>query len=147
MRQQPLCLFQNSPVCEPTPVSNNRAHGQGELIDATLRGSLWRRGQSHGATESQAEQGTEAGAEERSQRDTVHPLVLIVREKLLTLGDFARLLVSRSGDHLFIAHAGPHEAPDDLDPVLRITHAGHWRFGALAGPTIGYPQDLRETVY
>jgi hypothetical protein len=116
VRQQPLCLFQNSPVCEPTPVSNNRAHGQGELIDATLRGSLWRRGQ-------------------------------IVREKLLTLGDFARLLVSRSGDHLFIAHAGPHEAPDDLDPVLRITHAGHWRFGALAGPTIGYPQDLRETVY
>jgi len=61
----------------------------------------------------------------RSQSDTAHPLVLIVREKLLTLGDFAHLLVYRAGDHLFIAHAGPPDAPDPLEPVLRITHAGH----------------------
>lgn len=65
----------------------------------------------------------------RSSRDTQHPLVPIVRDKLCALGDFAHLLVYRKGDHLFIAHAGPPDAPDTLDPVLRITHAGQWRFG------------------
>jgi hypothetical protein len=65
----------------------------------------------------------------RSSRDTQHPLVPIVRDKLCALGDFAHLLVYRQGDHLFVAHAGPPEAPDDVDPVLRITHAGQWRFG------------------
>jgi hypothetical protein len=65
----------------------------------------------------------------RSQRDAQHPLVPIVRDKLLSLGDFAHLTVYKSGDHLFIAHAGPTGTPDDSDPVLRITHAGHWRFG------------------
>jgi hypothetical protein len=65
----------------------------------------------------------------RSSRDTQHPLVPIVRDKLCTLGDFAHLLVYREGDHLFIAHAGPPDAPADVDPVLRISHAGQWRFG------------------
>ena len=65
----------------------------------------------------------------RSQPDAQHPLVPIVRDKLLSLGDFAHLRVYRAGDHLFIAHRGPPDAPDDVDPVLRITHAGHWRFG------------------
>jgi hypothetical protein len=65
----------------------------------------------------------------KSSRDTEHPLVPIVRDKLCSLGDFAHLTVYREGDHLFVAHAGPPDAPDDLDPVLRITHAGHWRFG------------------
>lgn len=64
-----------------------------------------------------------------SSRETQHPLVPIVRDKLCELGDFAHLLVYRQGDHLFIAHAGPPEAPDDLDPMIRITHAGQWRFG------------------
>jgi hypothetical protein len=67
------------------------------------------------------------------QRDTEHLLVSVVRDKLMSLGDFAHLLVYRAGDHLFIAHAGspdtPPDTPDDVDPVLRITHAGHWRFG------------------
>lgn len=62
----------------------------------------------------------------RSARDTQHPLVPIVRDKLASLGDFAHLTVYRQGDHLFIAHARP---PDAIDPVLRISHAGHWRFG------------------
>ena len=65
----------------------------------------------------------------RSARDTQHPLVPIVRDKLASLGDFAHLTVYRQGDHLFIAHAGSPDAPDDVDPVLRISHAGHWRFG------------------
>jgi hypothetical protein len=30
---------------------------------------------------------------------------------------------------LFIAHAGPPDARDEVDSVLRITHVGHWRFG------------------
>jgi hypothetical protein len=62
-------------------------------------------------------------------RDTQHTLVPIVRDKLCALGDFAHLLVYRQGDHLFVAHPGPPDAPDDVDPVLRITHAGQWRFG------------------
>jgi hypothetical protein len=65
----------------------------------------------------------------RLSRDTQHPLVPIVRDKLQTLGDFAHLLVYRQGDHLFIAHPGLSDSPDDVEPVLRITHAGHWRFG------------------
>jgi len=65
----------------------------------------------------------------RGSRDTQHPLVPIVRDKLRSLGDFNHLLVYRAGDHLFVAHAGPADAPDDLDTVLRITHAGQWRFG------------------
>jgi hypothetical protein len=65
----------------------------------------------------------------RSSRDTQHPLVPIVRDKLCALGDFTHLLVYRQGDHLFVAHARPPDAPDDVDPVLRITHAGQWRFG------------------
>jgi hypothetical protein len=52
-----------------------------------------------------------------------------VLEKLCSLGDFGHLVVYREGDHLFIAHAGPPDAPDDADPVLRISHAGQWRFG------------------
>ncbi len=63
------------------------------------------------------------------RRDTEHPLVIVVRDKLLSLGDFAHLIVYRAGDHLFIAHRGPPGAADDVDPVLRITHAGQWRFG------------------
>jgi hypothetical protein len=55
--------------------------------------------------------------------------VPVVHEKLASLGDFTHITVYRQGDHLFLAHAGPPGAPDDLDPVLRITHAGHWRFG------------------
>ena len=65
----------------------------------------------------------------RSVRDTQHPLVSFVRDRLASLGDFAHLAVYRQGDHLFIAHVGPSDAPDDVDAVLRITHAGHWRFG------------------
>jgi hypothetical protein len=65
----------------------------------------------------------------QTSRDTEHPLVSVVREKLYSLGDFAHLIVYRAGDHLFIAHAGPPDASDDVDPVLRITHAGNWRFG------------------
>ena len=65
----------------------------------------------------------------RPSRDADHALVPIVRDKLQSLGDFSHLLVYRQGDHLFIAHPGPSDAPDDLDPVLRITHAGQWRFG------------------
>ncbi|HEV8246775.1 MAG TPA: hypothetical protein VGP93_13450 [Polyangiaceae bacterium] len=58
-----------------------------------------------------------------------HPLVPIVRDKLANLGDFAHLVVYRNGDHVFVAHAGPPDAPDNVEPVLRITHAGQWRFG------------------
>jgi hypothetical protein len=52
-----------------------------------------------------------------------------MRDKLASLGDFAHLAVYRQGDHLFIAHAVASSILDDADPVLRITHAGHWRFG------------------
>ena len=65
----------------------------------------------------------------RPSRDTEHPLVPFVRDKLAALGDFSHLIVYRQGDHLVIAHAGPSDATDAPDPVLRITHAGHWRFG------------------
>ena len=60
----------------------------------------------------------------RPSRDTEHALVPIVRDKLQSLGDFAHLLVYRQGDHLFIAHPAPADSPDDVEPVLRITHAG-----------------------
>jgi len=70
-----------------------------------------------------------AGPPSRSARDTQHPLVLIVRDKLAGLGDFVHLVVYRQGDHLFIAHAGPPDGRDEVDPVLRITHVGRWRFG------------------
>ena len=53
----------------------------------------------------------------------------LVRDKLCSLGDFAHLIVYRQGDHFFIAHAGPPDVPDDVAPVLRISHAGQWRFG------------------
>jgi hypothetical protein len=65
----------------------------------------------------------------RSVRDTQHTLAVVVRDKLTSLGDFAHLTVYRQGDHLFIAHLDPAGSLDDADPVLRITHAGHWRFG------------------
>jgi hypothetical protein len=65
----------------------------------------------------------------RPSRDTQHPLVPIVRDKLQSLGHFAHLLVYRQGDHLFIAHPAPADSPDEVEPVLRITHANHWRFG------------------
>jgi hypothetical protein len=35
------------------------------------------------------------------------------------------LKVLLQGDHVFIAHCGPPDAPDDVDPVLRISHVGH----------------------
>ena len=70
-----------------------------------------------------------AGQPSRSARDTHHPLVPLVREKLAGLGDFAHLTVYHQGDHLFIAHVGSPDACDEIDPVLRITHARHWRFG------------------
>jgi len=51
-------------------------------------------------------------------RDTQHPLVPIVRDKLQTFGDFAHLLVYRQGDHLFIAHPGPSDSPSKrMSPV------------------------------
>jgi hypothetical protein len=65
----------------------------------------------------------------RSARDTQHPLVPIVRDTLAVLGAFEHLTVYRQGDHLFIAHVVPSDARNDVDPVLRISHAGHWRFG------------------
>jgi hypothetical protein len=65
----------------------------------------------------------------KTKRDTNHPLVSIVRDRLVALGAFAHLLVYRQGDHLFIAHSGPPDQPDDIDPVLRVSHAGQWRFG------------------
>lgn len=64
-----------------------------------------------------------------ASRDTQHPLVPVVRERLHSLGNFAHLTVYRAGDHLFVAHPGPPDAPHDVDPVLRISHAGRWRFG------------------
>lgn len=70
-----------------------------------------------------------AGRPSRSARDTQHPLVPLVRDKLASLGDFAHLTVYRQGDHLFIAHVGTPDACDEVDSVLRITHVGHWRFG------------------
>ena len=70
-----------------------------------------------------------AGRPAQSARDTQHPLVPLLRDKLASLGDFAHLTVYRQGDHLFIAHVGPPDACEEGDPVLRITHVGHWRFG------------------
>jgi hypothetical protein len=65
----------------------------------------------------------------RSARDAQHPLAMVVRDKLASQGQFAHLTVFLQGDHVFIAHRGPPDAPDDVDPVLRISHVGHWRFG------------------
>jgi len=70
-----------------------------------------------------------ARARTKTERDTSHPLASIVRDRLVALGPFAHMLVYRQGDHLFIAHPGPPDQPNDIDPVLRISHAGHWRFG------------------
>ncbi len=80
---------------------------------------------------------TQATAASSVRRDTEHLLVRVVRDKLLELGDFAHLFVYKAGDHLFIAHRGPPDAPDDVDPVLRITHAGQWRFGLSLRRTNG----------
>ena len=62
-------------------------------------------------------------------RDTRHTLAVVVQEKLGALGAFSHLLVYREGDHIFIAHRGQPDTPNDADPVLRISHAGQWRFG------------------
>lgn len=73
---------------------------------------------------------TRATAAASVRRNTEDTLVIVVRDRLLALGDFAHLTVYREGDHLCIAHRGPPgAADDDVDPVLRITHAGQWRFG------------------
>ena len=60
-------------------------------------------------------------------RDTEHPLVPIVRDKLRSLGSYDHLLVYRQGDHFFIAH--PNTGPEEVDQVLRISGLGHFRFG------------------
>jgi hypothetical protein len=65
----------------------------------------------------------------RSAREAQHPLAIVVQDNLARCGRFDHLTVYRQGDHVFIAHRGPPDTPDDVDPVLRITHAGHWRFG------------------
>jgi|GEM_PF-1004416 len=65
----------------------------------------------------------------RIARDAQHPLAVVVRDKLVSHGQFAHLAVFLEGEHVFIAHRGPPHAPDEFDPVLRITHVDHWRFG------------------
>jgi len=61
------------------------------------------------------------------QRDTGHPLVPIIREKLLGLGAYDHLLVYLEGDHIFIAQPG--NSADEPEPVLRLSGIGQYRFG------------------
>ena len=72
---------------------------------------------------------TKTHSNRRSVRDTQHQLAVVVRDKLATLGDFAHLLVYKQGEHIFVAHRGPPDAPDDIEPVLRISGIAKWRFG------------------
>lgn len=56
-------------------------------------------------------------------------LAEVVRTKLVTLGDFAHLRVRRQAEHVLIEQPGPPEAPEEHDPVLRLTPIPGFRFG------------------
>jgi hypothetical protein len=56
-------------------------------------------------------------------------LTAVVRDKLLTLGDFAHLHVRRDREHVVVEQPGPPDDPDDREPVLRLTPIGGFRFG------------------
>jgi len=56
-------------------------------------------------------------------------LAEVVREKLVALGDFAHLRVRRQAEHVLVEQPGPPDAPDEHDPVLRLTPIGGFRFG------------------
>lgn len=56
-------------------------------------------------------------------------LAEVARTKLLALGNFAHLHVSRQAEHIVIEQPGPPEAPDDRHPVLRLTPIGGFLFG------------------
>jgi hypothetical protein len=62
-------------------------------------------------------------------RPTSDALTAIVRDKLLALGDFAHLHVRRDREDVVVEQPGPPDAPDDREPVLRLTPIGGFRFG------------------
>lgn len=64
-----------------------------------------------------------------SQRVAHNALAEVVRTKLLALGDFEHLRVRRDGAHVVVEQPGPPDAPDDSDPVMRLTPIGGFRFG------------------
>jgi len=72
---------------------------------------------------------TRTHSNRHSVRDTQHALAVAVRDKLATLGEFSHLLVYKQDDHIFVAHRGPPDAQEDVEPVLRISGIGNWRFG------------------
>ena len=64
-----------------------------------------------------------------SQRAAYNAVAELVRTKLLALGDFEHLCVRRDGEHVVVEQPGPPDAPDDRDPVMRLTPIGGFRFG------------------
>jgi len=58
-----------------------------------------------------------------------HLLVQALEQHLHSSPGLEHLLVHKRGNHLYIAHPGSIEAPDQLDPVLRLTHIGSLRYG------------------
>lgn len=58
-----------------------------------------------------------------------NPLLQLVRDRLLALGDYGHLRVILRGDHIVIEHPGPPDDPDDGHPVLRLSGIGGFRFG------------------
>ena len=63
--------------------------------------------------------------EQRAKETLLH----VARAKLLELGDFGHLVVRWQGEHMVIEHPGPHDDPEDRDPVLRLTPLGGFDFG------------------
>ena len=57
------------------------------------------------------------------------PLAEVVRTKLLALGEYGHLHVRRQGTDVVIEQPGSPDAPEERDPVLRLTPIGGYQFG------------------
>jgi hypothetical protein len=64
-----------------------------------------------------------------SQQRAREALLEVVRNKLLTLGDFSHLQLRRDKEHVLIEQPGPPDDPEDRFAVLRLTPIGGFRFG------------------
>jgi len=59
-----------------------------------------------------------------SQTRSRQAFAAVVREKLVTLGDFGHLNVRHDGQHIVVEQPGPPDDADDREPILRLTPLG-----------------------
>ena len=80
--------------------------------------------------------GREAHASKK--RQTSDALTAVVRDKLLTLGDFAHLHVRRDGEHVVVEQPGPPDDPDESRTGLALDPIGGFRFGLSRATADGH---------